>query len=165
MNSDELSPEVRCYDTALRILAIRGHSARQLRAKLLRRKFDAALVDEILLRVTREGWLDEQRFAGELVRSRARKLHGPRRITRELENAGVSGEVARASIREHLSDEDLADQLRVACDKKLRAMARRYDREYLRSDEARNKLANYLVAQGYDSSAVIGAVDTALRAL
>ena len=161
----EPSDSARCYDSALRILTIRSHSEKQLRTKLLRKKFEEELVDDTIIRVTAEGWLNEERFAGEVVRARVRKLHGPRRITRELQNAGVSGEVARQSLRDHISDEDLEEQLSLACDKKLRAMARRHDRDYLRSDEGRNKLANYLLGQGYDSSAVITAVDTALRKL
>jgi regulatory protein len=161
----EPSDSARCYDSALRILTIRSHSKKQLRTKLLRKKFDEDLVDDTIVRVTAEGWLNEERFAGDVVRARVRKLHGPRRITRELQNAGVSGEVARQSLREHVSDDQLVDQLNTACDKKLRAMARRYDREYLQSDDGRNKLANYLLGQGYDSSAVITVVDSALKAL
>lgn len=151
-----------CYDAALRILAVRAHSARQLRQKLARRSFESDVVEETLHRLQRDGWLDERAFAADVVRSRVRKLHGPRRIERELQAAGLSAEAARSAVREELGNEAADRQLREACEKKLRAMRRRFDDDYLLSDQGRNKLASYLLQQGYEASGVIDAVDEAL---
>jgi regulatory protein len=159
------SPEVAAYDAALRILALRAHSSRQLRTKLERRKFDAETIDATLERLAGEGWLSEARYAAEVVRSRARKLLGPRRIARELESAGVDRDIARDAVRDGLSSEQLAEQLRSACDKKLRAMARKLTGDEEEDEAVRNKVAAYLVKQGYDVSEVIDVVDEALREL
>ena len=165
ITDETTNPALRCYESAVRILGLRGHSASQLRTKLLRKKFEEDIVDDTLDRVRREGWLDENKFAAEVVRSRGRKNHGARRIQRELQGAGLSEETARRAIAENVSPEEEAARLRAACDKKLRAMLRRDDLETVSSEAGRNKLASHLLQRGYEMSAVIDAVDDALREL
>lgn len=74
---------------ALRLLARREHSARQLKAKLEQRGLEASQVAELVDGLARQGWQSDTRYAELLVRSRRSQNYGPERITAELRVAGV----------------------------------------------------------------------------
>lgn len=74
---------------AVRLLARREHSVRELARKLAARGYDEALVAAELGRLQQEGLLSDERFAGEWVRSRENRGYGPLRIARELAEKGI----------------------------------------------------------------------------
>lgn len=149
--SDELD---RCYTAALRILNYRFNSEAELRRKLQRKKFEAALIDETIERLRREKWLDDQRFAAAFVRTRQQKHRGPRKIAMELAAAGVGRDEARQALRENSNPEREREDAIALFEKRRRLLIRRHGEEYVLTDEARRKLAAYLLNQGYDSALV-----------
>ncbi|HXI11242.1 MAG TPA: regulatory protein RecX [Thermoanaerobaculia bacterium] len=152
----------RCKAVALRILAHRWNSAREIETKLARKGFEPEVVASTMLVLQHDGWIDDQRYAESLVRSRARKKLGPLRIRQELERAGVSANVITATLAQ---EQDLAgelEQLSELCRKRIRLLARRSPDE-LQSAESRNKLIGYLLKQGYDYGLVSEVVKRLLK--
>lgn len=149
--SEELE---RCYIAALRILNYRFNSTEELRRKLRTRKFESTAIDETLARLTAEKWLDDDRFAGALVRTRQNKHLGPRRIARDLQVAGVGRESADRAMKANTDPARQEEDLRALFAKRLRMMIRRHGEEYAASPAARNKLAFYLLSKGYDAALV-----------
>ena len=143
-----------CYLAAMRILNYRFNSEAELRRKLRAKKFEPGEIDAVIERLHREKWLDDSRFAGAFTRTRANRKIGRRRIARELQAAGVSGEVAARAVAENLDPEREREDLLALRDKRIRILARRHGEDYVRTDEGRKKLAAHLVAQGYDQSLV-----------
>jgi regulatory protein len=76
------------YNYSIKLLAMREHSLCELRVKLLQR-FSKDDVELILLRVKKEGWQSDLRFAEMWVRSRSNKGFGPVIIEYELKKKGV----------------------------------------------------------------------------
>lgn len=130
----------RCYVAALRILGYRFNSELELRRKLQRKKFEKPIIDATIARLRDEKWLDDERFAGAFTRTRSRKRIGAKRIALELRAAGVDDDTAQRAIRENVDPENERRQLRAL-------IARRAQWE-------RNKLAAYLLKQGYDAALV-----------
>ena len=149
--SEELE---RCYLAAMRILNYRFNSTAELRRKLRSKKFGDDVIDQTLKRLAEEKWLDDERFAGALVRSRQNKRVGPRRIARELHAAGVDREAADRAMQENTDPERVEEDLRSLLAKRRRIMIRRHGEEYAASPEGRKKLAAYLLNQGYDAALV-----------
>ena len=147
----------RCYHSALRILSHRFNSELELRRKL-GRKFEKADVDAAVERLRQEHWIDDERFAAAFARARANRRVGGRRIVRELKAAGVSGEAATQAVAENLDADREREAVRALCDKKARALTRRYGEGYTGTEEGRNKLAVYLLNQGYDAALVYEAL-------
>ena len=143
-----------CYLAAMRILNYRFNSEAELRRKLRAKKFEPGEIDAVIERLHREKWLDDSRFAGAFTRARANRKIGRRRIARELQAAGVSGEVAARAVAENLDPEREREDLLALRDKRIRILARRHGEDYVRTDEGRKKLAAHLVAQGYDQALV-----------
>ena len=102
MRPNRSAPEASPAEVAVRLLARREHSRRELRLKLEARGFDAAAITPALDELERQGLLSEARFVESYVRSRREKGFGPLRIGAELREKGVSG----ALIDRHLDPDD-----------------------------------------------------------
>jgi regulatory protein len=149
--SDENDEAERCLASALRILAYRFNSVVELRRKLAAKEFDPAVIEGIIESLTAERWLDDERFAGALVRTRALKRLGPQRIRRDLRAAGVDDDIAARALRQNIDPEAEKSAAIALCEKKMRIIARRHGAAYLRTDEGRKKLAAYLLNHGYEA--------------
>lgn len=145
---------VDCYTAAMRILRYRFNSEAELRRKLRAKKFEQEEIDLAIARLHREKWLDDARFAGAFVRTRANKRVGRLRIRRELQAAGVNSDEAETALRENVDAEREGEALRELCARRARVLTRRHGEEYLGTEEGRTKLAAYLAGQGYDSALV-----------
>jgi regulatory protein len=143
-----------CYAAALRILSYRFNSEAELRRKLKRKGFEESAIDETLARLREENWLDDERFAGALVRTRASKRVGRLRIRRELDAAGVEKEAAARALDENLDAERERTLLFEACRKRASLLVRRGGEDYVNSEEGKAKLAAWLIARGYDAASV-----------
>ena len=144
-----------CYTAALRILNYRFNSEHELRRKLAAKKFDGEVIDAAIARLRDEKWLDDARFAEAFVRTRMRKRIGRLRIRRELGEAGVTDEVINAALAANADRDDERASLQELCAKRLRLVARRRGEEYAASREGRQKVAAYLVSQGFELGEVL----------
>jgi regulatory protein len=153
----------RCHTAALRILSYRFNSEAELRRKLSRKDFERGTVDAAIERLRAEGWIDDGRFAGAFVRTRAAKSIGRKRIARELQAAGVDDDTASRALRENVDEEGESESLRALAQKRARLLLRRNGPEWLASAEGRNKLTAWLLKQGYDAGLVVEAVRRVAR--
>lgn len=76
-------------ELALRILARRDHSERELRQKLLQRQCSQEDVDLVVEYCLCQDWLDDKRFADNFLRQAAAKGHGWRRICFDAKHKGI----------------------------------------------------------------------------
>ena len=151
MPDDDLE---RCHIAALRILGYRWNSAAELRRKLASKRFDDDVIDATITRLHAEKWLDDERFAEALVRTKSNRRLGRARIRGELRAAGVDRDTAEEALRDHLDPEKEAEGLKAACERRMRLLTRRHGADYLDSDEGRNNLTGWLLKQGYDAALI-----------
>ncbi|MDQ3282295.1 MAG: recombination regulator RecX, partial [Acidobacteriota bacterium] len=149
---------VDAYTAAMRILNYRFNSEAELRRKLRSKKYEPAAIDKAIERLRREKWLDDERFAGAFVRTRANKRVGRGRILRELQAAGVDDAKAAQAVAENIDEERERVSLEELCAKRARVLVRRHGAEFLNTSEGRNKLTVYLLNQGYDAGQISDAV-------
>jgi regulatory protein len=148
-----------CYHTGIRVLGYRWHARRELERKLADKGFSPENVAAALVRVEREGWIDDHRFATTFVRGHLRKGIGPSRIERELWAAGVDEETARAAIAETATEWDEAATLARLGKRKALGLARRYGAEWHSDEDARKKFFAQLLNQGYEYAAIAAALE------
>ena len=91
---DEPTPAAR----ALRLLARREHTRRELEQKLAPHVEDAAEIQRVLDDFTARGWLSEARAAEQLVRAK-RGRYGASRIRQTLADKGVPAELIASSLQ------------------------------------------------------------------
>jgi len=104
--------------SACRMLAIREHSERQLRQKLLQKGFSCEVLDPCINYLIEENWLCEKRFCRLYIRSKAAKGQGKLRIVNELQKQGIDQLTVNQGLDEELIDwQAICDQ---TLEKKLR---------------------------------------------
>ncbi|MDX1643768.1 MAG: regulatory protein RecX [Thermoanaerobaculia bacterium] len=141
--------ESACYDKAIRLLASRSHFVRQLEQKLSRRGFDAAVVERVLERLSRDGTLDDRRVAEEYVRGRLRRgLVGRRRMWLELARRGAEASAADGALDTVYADIDEGEA--------TREVAAAWCRRGRRDPAA---LARHLDRKGFPAGAILEVVE------
>lgn len=87
-------------ESAVRLLARREHSARELWDKLKQRGYNSDEADTALQNCQRLGLQSDLRFAQSLIRHRAHQGYGPLRIRQELKFKGINAETASLALDE-----------------------------------------------------------------
>jgi regulatory protein len=127
---------------ALNVLGYRARSARELRERLTRAGYVEETVDGVVERLEELGYLDDEEFAREVVRGKARK-YGPCRIYGDLRRAGVDEELARETVDEKFSGRSEYES--------ARAIAQRRYNTSQRSDAQVRRVYGFLMRRGYSA--------------
>ena len=111
-------------------LAVREHSAMELRRKLKQSLYKSAicdlsaLVERCLLEMQESDFQSDERFTRRFVESKlTNKPQGPFKILQELQNRGISNELAQTVLNE-LSDQDIWLKKAVECLARLQKNAK-----------------------------------------
>ena len=153
-------PEPDAHDVArqivLRQLAMAPRSRKQLRDKLAARECPDDVAEAVLDRMTEVGLIDDEAFAGMLVRSQqAGRGLAKRALARELRTKGVDDELARATL-DAIDPNAERDQAERLVAKKLRSM---HGLEIL---VQKRRLAGMLARKGYPADLSMAVIREAL---
>ncbi len=130
---------------ALRLLARREHSTRELAVKLRSRGLETAWIDDALEALAAEGLLSDARYAETYARARAQRGYGPVRIGQALREAGVdAGLIARTLAGEAA---DWAEQL-------ARARRKRFGAAPPADAGARARERRFLLQRGFTAEQI-----------
>jgi regulatory protein len=132
-------------ERALKLLARREHSRKELARKLAEHTDDPGEIERALDECEARGWLSESRVVEQLVHNR-RSRFGLRRIERDLEAKGVSGEAAAAAL----------SQLKEGQVEAARAIWRRkFGGQTPRTPAERARQARFLQGRGFELAVVL----------
>ncbi len=113
------------YDRALRLLSIREHTEKELRAKLSERECTSDDIDNAIFRLKEEGSLSEKRFAESFIRSRLRKNPEGKSILRmRLKEKGTPFQIADEALSEAWDNEIYLKPLSLYLDSLIRKKGR-----------------------------------------
>ncbi len=129
--------------TAVRLLAMREHSQKELVTKLTKRGWSEHAVIACVERLSDEGLQSDQRYTEGLIRSRVSKGYGPLRVRMELLERGVERAVVEAALRAAA-----VDWLAVAGE----WYARRYGEAPIIDMKERGRRHQALARRGFDAS-------------
>jgi regulatory protein len=127
---------------ALNFLGYRARSEKEVCDRLLRHGYGEETVGGVIGRLKELGYLDDAEFARQLAREKARK-YGPRRVSVELRQSGVDGEIAREAVEEEFAERS---ELEAA----FSAASRRYNRGGGSDAEVR-RVNGFLMRRGYSA--------------
>ncbi|KYH45454.1 regulatory protein RecX [Branchiibius sp. NY16-3462-2] len=149
------------YDVArsivLRQLTMAPRSRQQLEDKLRAKGCEDEVAQTVLDRMTDVGLVDDEAFAGMVVRSQqATRGLGRRGIAQELRRKGVDDELIREQL-DGIDDESERDRAFALARKKVRTM---HGAEYI---VQQRRLAGMLARKGYSPSLVMAVVREVLQ--
>jgi regulatory protein len=124
---------------ALKLLARREHTRRELERKLAAQAEDPVEIETVLNELENRGWLSESRVTEQLVHARQARF-GAHRIERELRDRGVSEEAVAAALPA-LKEGEL--------DRARAVWARKFKRQPAGAAE-RGRQVRFLQGRGFD---------------
>lgn len=134
---------------ALRLLEYRPRSRQELRRRLRQKDFPVSAISRVLDRLEERGLVADEDFAQQLVCSLARRRNlGKRAILDKLRRAGISRDIAEATIERELADYDEASRAQQAAEKYLPHLAD------LAPEKQRRRLQAYLYRRGFSYSII-----------
>ena len=138
------------YLDALKMLARRELSEAQVRQRLARRGHDPQSIDAAVARLKGERAIDDARVAEAIARTEtAAKRRGRLRVARQIENAGITGSIARRAVDEIFGEIDGDALIEASLTRRLRAgMPIQDEAEF-------HRLCRYLIGQGFEADHVI----------
>lgn len=140
-------------EKAVRFLANRPRSIAEVRQNLRGKDIDDPVIDTVIARLERLGYVDDVAFARYWVDNRERfNPRGARALRYELRQKGI----ANAIIDTVVSDIDATESARLAAEKKLYSLRR------LEPEAIRTKLSSYLQRRGFDYETIRQVVDEVL---
>jgi regulatory protein len=140
----------RAQEIALRLLARRDHSFRELRQKLLIREISSAEADAVLQDLSARGLLDDSRYARKAAfHLSSEKLLGPRRIREKLTLKGIAPDLLAQAEKEAAREFSMEDRLKKLTQTKLKQQA-----FHQLSPPEQKKLARFLYQRGFSWSEI-----------
>lgn len=104
-------PKRSALETAQRLLGFREHSAVELKRKLRMKAYTSEEIKKCLDELQEDGFLSEDRFVEEKIRSLILKNYGPRHIQLQLEQHGHR--LNRQEILEHYEKLDMSPEAQI----------------------------------------------------
>ena len=127
------------YDKAVSLLAVREHTKKELNDKLMNKGYGKEEIEDAILRLEKEGYISEERFAEVFIRSRLKKSpEGKSVLLYRLAEKGCQRDIAANAIDEAWEDKLWLDPLK----KGLETLERRKGEEYALS-KMRQKGCSY----------------------
>ena len=130
------------------LLSRRGYLKRELEEKLKAKKISDEVIQEILLKCEKQGYLDDRREISLFVKRRIERGEGPLMIAMQLRRKGkMAGEEARDCVRRLFADGEQEKQIE-------KWMKKRYHHNSLRDLKERQRAYRFLRGKGFDEQLV-----------
>lgn len=147
-------PFDRAYQYAVRLLTGRDYSVAKIRQKLAAREVSEECLETVILRLQREGWLDDTRYAGRFAESAlsSGRYYGAR-LRAEMRRRGFTPEVITEALAPLLAESDEISEVRSAAE-------RRYPGFFYSaaSDRDKRRVVGFLQRRGFGFSAIMRAL-------
>ena len=137
---------------AFRLLKFRMRSQQELRARLMRKKFDAAVIEKVIAFLGEKKFIDDREFARVWAQEKIKRPLGIARISRELKLKGIDKNIiveVLETIRSNYDEEGVVSEL-------ARARLERF--KGLEPKKARMRLYAYLLRRGFSPDVISDAV-------
>ncbi len=147
----EESMRFECRQKALKYLAMRSRSKKEIATYLKRKKFDSDIINECVQGLETERFLDDREYARQYVRNKiSRKTVGKNLLIRDLMQKGISRKIINSVLKENTVDADFDSLLQLAR-KKYHSLGDKKNRIY--------KLSYFLHQRGFDNEEIRMVID------
>lgn len=152
-NTEPLTPE-RAYQYSLRLLTGRDYSVARISQKLAAREVAGHDLETVILRLQREGWLDDKRYAARFAESAlsSGRYYGAR-LRMEMRRRGFAPDVVNDALAPLLAECDEVSEARLAAERRYPGFS--YSAA---SDRDKRRVIGFLQRRGFGFSAIMQAL-------
>lgn len=152
-NTEPLTSD-QVYQYALRLLTGRDYSVAGIRRKLAAREVAGEDLDAAILRLQREGWLDDRRYAERFAESAlsSGRYYGAR-LRLEMRRRGFTPDVVNETLAPLLAESDEISEVRSTAERRYPGFS--YSAA---SDRDKRRVVGFLQRRGFGFSAIMRAL-------
>lgn len=152
-NTESLTPD-QIYQYALRLLTGRDYTVAGIRQKLATRDVAEQDAEVALVRLQREGWLDDRRYAERFAESAlsSGRYYGVR-LRQEMRRRGFTADVVKEILMPLLAESDEISEVRSAAERRYPGFS--YSAT---SDRDKRRIIGFLQRRGFGFSAIMRAL-------
>lgn len=141
-------------NTSIKYINVRLRSIKEIKDYLLKKEDDTDLIDEVISRLIKMGYLDDRRFTEAYIKDKLNFTSwGDYKIINELNKLGISSLDIEDNI-DLLNDDILNERMRKIIDKDIRT-----NKKYS-GLKLKNKIYNHLLTSGYSKEKVISLINS-----
>lgn len=154
MKNTEPLPSDKVYPYTLRLLTGRDYTVAGIRRKLAVRQVAGQDIDRTIIRLQREGWLDDRRFAARFAESAlaSGRYYGVR-LRLEMRRRGFDADVVDEILAPLLTGSDEYSEVRSAAERRSPGFS------FSKANERdRRRMVSFLQRRGFGLSAILRAL-------
>ena len=141
-------------NVSIKYINVRLRSIKEIKDYLLKKEDDTNLIDEVISRLIKMGYLDDRRFTEAYIKDKLNFTSwGDYKIINELNKLGISSLYIEDNI-DLLNDDILNERMRKIIDKDIRT-----NKKYS-GLKLKNKIYNHLLTSGYSKEKVISLISS-----
>ena len=141
-------------NASIKYINVRLRSIKEIKDYLLKKEDDTNLIDEVISRLIKMGYLDDRRFTEAYIKDKLNFTSwGDYKIINELNKLGISSLDIGNNI-DLLNDDILNERMRKIIDKDIRT-----NKKYS-GLKLKNKIYNHLLTSGYSKEKVISLINS-----
>jgi len=154
LKNTEPLPSDKVYPYTVRLLTGRDYTVAGIRKKLMLRQVAGQDIDDTILRLQREGWLDDQRFAARFAESaRASGRYFGARLRLEMRRRGFDADVVNEILAPLLTGSDENSEVRSAAERRSPGFS------FSKANERdKRRMIGFLQRRGFGLSAIVRAL-------
>lgn len=154
-NSDEEKALIKAKSDALRLLSFSARSSSELRKRLQMKRFSSDLIDQVIESFTRQGLLDDKKFAKLYAESRVyNRPTGRKNLEMDLKKKGLAPELVSETLSE-LKDYDEKAMAKELVIRRLRSM------KGISAQKKKARLFGFLKRRGFGNDSIFSAMNEA----
>ena len=152
-NTEPLSSD-QVYQYALRLLTGRDYTVARIRQKLASREVVESDQDTVILRLQREGWLDDRRYAERFAESAlsSGRYYGVR-LRLEMRRRGFAPDIVNDTLAPLLAESDEISEVRSAAERRYPGFS--YSAA---NDRDKRRVVGFLQRRGFRLSSIMRAL-------
>jgi len=152
-DTELLAPD-KLYQYALRLLTGRDYAVVRIRQKLAARAAIEQDIDDVIVRLQREGWLDDARYAARFAEAAitSGRYYGVR-LRMEMRRRGFSADVVNETLAPLLAERDETAEVRSAAERRYPGFS--YSEA---SDRDKVRVIGFLQRRGFGYSSIMRAL-------
>jgi regulatory protein len=152
-----MDPYARYYNSALKYLALRPRSEKEVRDNLTKKKSPPDVTERVIARLTEQKFLNDEEFTRWWIEQRTRVTPRSMRLIQiELQQKGISKDILESRIKNHESSGSDEETARKIIEKRIEKM------RDLPRIEIYQKLGGHLARKGYSWDIIKKAIDEQL---
>lgn len=131
-------------EVAYGYLAHKPRTRGEVRRRLRRADVTESVIDDVLVQLDEQGYLDDAVYAEEYARQRCERGYGPYRVRSDLKQRGVDADLIERAVEETFEPDEVRRTVRKLAEKRWNRLSREDDER-----RRRKKVNDYLARRGF----------------